>query len=244
MVAAVIQPSSRKRPGSSHLFPNSERSAFFSLSLQGPAPLRIQPVGGHFMTVQTPSEAASLATRIAEHHAQLLSHARKMFAREGAEDLVQSTIERALTNMGQFDPKSNLQAWLRRIMTNLMVDEWRRQRRRQLMPLTDFPAPENDGAEPWTAEPWEHLTSEDVLKAVPSLASPFREVFELHQREHLSYREIAARLRVRPSTVGTRLLRARQHLRGILSDRLADHPAPPARQPSSTRPCGSIRQAG
>lgn len=196
------------------------------------------------MTVQKPSEAAALATRIAEHHAQLLSHARKLFARESAEDLVQSTIERALTNMAQFDPNSNLQAWLRRIMTNLMVDEWRRMRRRQLMPLTDFPAPENDGYEPWTAEPWEHLTTEDVLKAVPSLASPFREVFELHQRGHLSYREIAIRLRVQPSTVGTRLLRARQHLRGILSAQLDGHSVPPMRQPTSTRPCGSARQAG
>ena len=121
----------------------------------------------------------------------MLNHARKIFGRESAEDLVQSTIERALTNMAHFDPNSNLQAWLRRIMTNLMVDEWRRQRRRQVMPLTDFPAPEADGSGQWSAEPWEHLTTEDVLKAVPSLASPFREVFELHQRGHLSYREIA-----------------------------------------------------
>jgi RNA polymerase sigma-70 factor (ECF subfamily) len=195
------------------------------------------------MTIQTPSVAVSLATRIAEHHEQLLRHARKMFRGEGAEDLVQSTIERALTNLAQFDPNSNLQAWLRRIMTNLMVDEWRRLRRRQMMPLTDFPAPEGEGSEDWSLQPWEHLTTEDVMKAVPALAQPFREAFELHHRGRLSYREIAVRLRVPPSTVGTRLLRARQHLRGILAAGLDAQPDQRPR-PSSTRPCGSARQAG
>jgi RNA polymerase sigma-70 factor (ECF subfamily) len=197
------------------------------------------------MTAQPQSETALLAARIAGHHGQLLNHARKMFGRESAEDLVQSTIERALTNLGQFDPTSNLYAWLRRIMTNLMVDEWRRVRRRQMMPLTDFPALESEGrGDAWSAEPWEHLTTEDVMRAVPALAPPFREVFELHQRARLSYREIAVRLRVRPSTVGTRLLRARQHLRGILSASLETRPGPPARPLASTRPCGSARQAG
>jgi RNA polymerase sigma-70 factor (ECF subfamily) len=167
-----------------------------------------------------------------------------MIGRESAEDLVQSTIERALTNLAQFDSTTNLYAWLRRIMTNLMVDEWRRMRRRQLMPLTDFPAPADQGPDAWSPEPWEHLTAEDVLKVVPALAPPFREVFELHQRGRLSYREIAVRLRVRPSTVGTRLLRARQHLRGLLSASLEARPGPLARPPVSIRPCGAARQAG
>ena len=195
------------------------------------------------MTVERTPGLADLAARIAEHHGPLLSQARKLLGAESAEDLVQSTMERALTSLGQFDPSSNLGAWLRRIMTNLMVDEWRRMRRRKMMPLTDFPALEGD-SDGWSAEPWEQLTIEDVLKAVPQLAQPFREVFELHQRGRLSYREIAVQLRLRPSTVGTRLLRARQHLRGILSRRLDQaSPAAALARPASTRPCGSIRQA-
>src|ERR671928_1567160 len=50
-------------------------------------------------------------------------------SREEAEDLVQDTYARAFRSWRQFQPGTNLRAWLLRILTNLNIDRGRRQQR-------------------------------------------------------------------------------------------------------------------
>ena len=50
-------------------------------------------------------------------------------SREEAEDLVQDTYARAFRSWQQYQPGTNLRAWLLRILTNLNIDRGRRQQR-------------------------------------------------------------------------------------------------------------------
>jgi RNA polymerase sigma-70 factor (ECF subfamily) len=68
--------------------------------------------------------------------------------------------------------------------------------------------------------PWASLTTEEVRECVAGLDRTFREVYTLHALEGLSYAEIAARLRLSPKTIGTRIFRARHKLRQALNAQL------------------------
>ena len=65
-------------------------------------------------------------------------------------------------------------------------------------------------------EAWETITQEQIHAALADLERPFREVYELRLLENCSYDEIADKLTIPRSTVGTRLMRARTKLRQTL----------------------------
>jgi RNA polymerase sigma-70 factor (ECF subfamily) len=172
------------------------------------------------MHPQLPQPTQQLAHCIAACRTELLRGARQLVGLTDAEDLIQSTFERALQHAGRFEPESNLLAWLRRIMSNLTIDTWRRQDRHPMHMLDEdreYPALGSD-----VPEPWEELTAADVRAAAALLPKRFREVFELHNEFGLSYTEIAQRLQIPLGTVGTRLLRARSRLRASLIETLSE----------------------
>jgi RNA polymerase sigma-70 factor (ECF subfamily) len=128
-----------------------------------------------------------------------------------AEDLVQNTLERALSHADRFQHGTNLGAWLRRIMSNLMVDDWRRSRHHFSCLADDVPAP---APEPRPA--WHDVDVESVWAAVEALPPRLRRAFQMHTAG-ASYAEIARQLGIPTATVGTRLVRARLHLRRTLT---------------------------
>jgi RNA polymerase sigma-70 factor, ECF subfamily len=134
--------------------------------------------------------------------------------RSDALDLVQDTYERALRGKASFQPGTNLRHWLMTIMYNLFLDRCRRQGREPRALCLD--EHEIASPEPYTPEPWESITQEQISAALAGLEHPFREVYELRLIDNCSYDEIADRLTIPRSTVGTRLMRARHKLRQTL----------------------------
>ena len=142
--------------------------------------------------------------------------------RDDADDLIQSTAERALRTTHQFRPGTNATAWVRAIMYHLAVDMSRRHGRERALhaaygcealthqPPVDDPLPV---ATAWSGRP----TMKDVRRAVPRLREPLRRTFVLWAIERRSYREISGLLGIPISTVATRLLRARRDLRRIIA---------------------------
>ncbi len=135
-------------------------------------------------------------------------------SRSDALDLLQDTYERALRGRATFQPGTNLRHWLMTIMYNLFLDRCRRQSREPRALCIDeheVPSPE-----PEVPEAWESITDEQIHAALADLEHPFREVYELRLLDNCSYDEIADRLTIPRSTVGTRLMRARLKLRETL----------------------------
>jgi RNA polymerase sigma-70 factor, ECF subfamily len=130
-------------------------------------------------------------------------------------DLVQDTYERALRAKSSFQAGTNLRLWLMTILYNLFLDRCRRQRREPRAVAID--EHEVASPEPYAPEPWEAISHEEVTAALTTLERPFREVYELRLIDNCSYDEIADRLTIPRSTVGTRLMRARHKLRETLT---------------------------
>lgn len=131
-----------------------------------------------------------------------------------ANDLVQDTLERALRSFDQFRRGTNVRVWLYTIMFHLFIDRCRRRSHEtRLEPdeAEDLAAPE-----PEAPSPWDGVTEDQVRAAIGRLDSPFREIGTMHWVDHRSYREISEQLAIPLGTVGTRLLRARRKLRGML----------------------------
>lgn len=154
------------------------------------------------------------------YEALLYSRAiRLLHSPQDAWDLVQDTFEHALRGYARFQPGTNLRVWLMTIMHHLFIDRCRRLAREpNAASIEDHDIPSPEAPAP---HPWETITDEQIAAALKDLESPFREVYELRLLENCSYDEIAERLTIPRSTVGTRLMRARQKLKKTLLGQVA-----------------------
>jgi len=130
-----------------------------------------------------------------------------------ADDLVQDTIERALTRLHLFDQNLSLRNWLFRILRNLSVSHYRTVRRRgehiefDELAMTD----------PLELQPQEAQSQlNDLSAGLNQLSHEQREVLLLVALEGLSYREAAEVLSLPIGTVMSRLGRARAQLREFM----------------------------
>ncbi|MEQ1618953.1 MAG: sigma-70 family RNA polymerase sigma factor [Terricaulis sp.] len=126
-------------------------------------------------------------------------------SRDGAEDLLQSAIERALTRSTAYDETRRLDSWMFKIMQNLWIDS---RRAIAQAPIQDMETPDvqgEDGRE--IVESREELRL--VREAFAQLPDEQRAVMALVVLDGASYAEAAAALDIPIGTVMSRLARAR-----------------------------------
>lgn len=129
-----------------------------------------------------------------------------------ADDLVQTTVERAISARSQFDPTTRLDPWLFRILRNAWIDMARRVGTRGIE-IDVFEMPEaaiHDGARASEAA----LMLRQTQAALATLPPEQREVILLVCVEGLSYAEAAEVLGIPKGTVMSRLARGRVALAG------------------------------
>jgi RNA polymerase sigma-70 factor (ECF subfamily) len=133
-----------------------------------------------------------------------------------AGDLVQEACRRAIEARNLFIAGSDMRAWLCCIVRNLYRDRLRRLSREVL--VADY-----DQSPAWTPErrpSWSLVSDDDLALALASLQPQYQETYVLYAVDGQSYQEIARKLHVPSSTVGTRILRARLLLREFLARRI------------------------
>lgn len=130
---------------------------------------------------------------------------------DAADDLVQDTLERALSRWSLRRTDGDLRAWLFTILRNLHLSAERQRQRRG--PHLDVDAILPPGA---AATQEAGLEMQDVLAALDQLPEEQKSLLLLVGVEDLSYDDAARVLGVPPGTVMSRLSRGRQRLRSIL----------------------------
>lgn len=143
---------------------------------------------------------------------------------EEAADIVQDTFIRAFQAINRFDGRSSLRTWLFRIAHNLCVDRSRKVDRSPQEFRIDAVAEEDEKFEfPDTRWNPEGLVLDTELmdlveRGIGSMSEKLRSVLLLHDKEDMSYEEIANVLNLPIGTVKSRLFLARAHLQAALEN--------------------------
>lgn len=128
-----------------------------------------------------------------------------------ADDLVQSTLEKAITRWSSRQPSASLKAWLFSIAYRQFLDSRRRAKRYAWL-LETFGRQQMD---PTLASPERAFIASAMLENFEQLPPEQRSLLLWVSVEGLSYREVASILDVPVGTVMSRLSRARQALRRL-----------------------------
>ncbi|GIW44074.1 MAG: ECF RNA polymerase sigma factor SigR [Candidatus Binatia bacterium] len=168
-----------------------------------------------------------LERKILPHLHALYNYALALAGPGEADDLVQTTVLKAIERWQEIADRATVRTWLFVVLRNTWIDGVR-QRARQEERVGTIPG--------WTArEPvpgpesqiLEREWAQRVQQAVASLPEPYRSPLYLRDVEGFNYKEVAQILGCPLGTVMSRLARARALLRAQLLGQLAE--ATPAR---------------
>lgn len=134
-----------------------------------------------------------------------------------ADDLFQDTAYKAFRYQVQYQPRTNLLAWLMTIMRNTFINEWRRRKRLkthqdsnyQDFVLINSQLTDNGGER--------NLMSEELIARIDSLDSNLREPFLMSYHGY-KYEEIAQKMNLPLGTVKSRIHVARRYLQQQLRE--------------------------
>ena len=163
---------------------------------------------------------------------QLYSAAMRMTRNPSdAEDLVQETFAKAFAAFHQYQPGTNLKAWLYRILTNTFINSYRKKQREPQQSMAEdvedwqlarSESHSSAGLKSAETEALEHLPDSEVKRALAQLPDDFRLAVYLADVEGFPYKEIAEIMDTPIGTVMSRLHRGRKQLRQMLHDNAAD----------------------
>lgn len=125
---------------------------------------------------------------------------------EEARDLVQEALLRAWKNWSRVRGFDDPQAWARRVLHNLAIGSWRRERSRS-----------RAGVEAPASTPAPSVTYLDLVDALGRLPAKQRRALVLHDVVGLPVAEVAIELRTREGTVRSWLSRSRAFLAAELA---------------------------
>ena len=142
-------------------------------------------------------------------------------------ELVQESLTKAISKLDQWEPGTNLRAWLLTIVHNTFLSGYRAHQRETAHSAArrgdvHFPEP--------PVSPELRLHFQQIQKVFERLPQPYRDVLILVALEDLTYQEAAAVLGIPIGTVRSRTFRAREFMRAHVEGlqpktaRLAVHP--------------------
>src|SRR5438067_2403490 len=150
---------------------------------------------------------------------------------QDAEDLVQETYLRAYRFLDQFQPGTNMRAWLFKILTNNYINSYRKAaaepKNTSLDDTEDFSLYHQMAREIQSgglgedveAKVLDRFAEQDIREAIENLPEAFRMTVLLADVEGFSYKDIAEITDVSKGTVMSRLFRGRRLLQKALWER-------------------------
>lgn len=188
--------------------------------------------GGELVVVDRDKESIEERTKRFERDAlafknQLYSAAMRYTRNpDDAQDLLQDTYAKAFVSFHQFEPGTNLKAWLYRVLTTTFINNYRKDQRRPQMAdseledweLFESASHTSDQGKSAEVEVLEHLPDVDIKRALASIPEEFRMAVYLVDVEGFSYKEAAEIIGIPTGTIMSRLHRGRKQLRELLAE--------------------------
>lgn len=133
---------------------------------------------------------------------------------EEAEDVYQETFVKVFQSLEQLQDRDHLEQWIRRIAINTAVDYFHRHKR--------YVHAEEDDGRHYQSNDYTMILSqfsdELLVSIISALPDGYRLIFNLHEVEGFSHREIAGMLSISESTCRSQLNRAKQALQHKLKE--------------------------
>jgi RNA polymerase sigma-70 factor (ECF subfamily) len=172
-------------------------------------------------------DAQAFDTIVRQYDERMLAVARRFLRHaEDSADAVQDALLAAYRSIGSFKGDSKLWTWLYRVLVNTCLAIRRSSRRRRMVSLHDLPRKIREEGRPAipgsvrTELPYPRAVQAElqaqVRDCIARLPQRYREVLLLRDIEELDTEQAAKRLGTSPSTVKSRLHRARQALLVLL----------------------------
>jgi len=129
--------------------------------------------------------------------------------REEARDIFHEGFIKVFKNLHNFQPKSSLNSWIRRIMINTAIDHYRKNKKKRAAEVNL----EYAATAPFHHHILERLEAEELLELVQQLSPAYRTVFSLYVLEGYSHKQVSAELGISEGTSKSNLAKARAKLK-------------------------------
>jgi RNA polymerase sigma-70 factor (ECF subfamily) len=136
-----------------------------------------------------------------------------------AMDVLQEGFVKVFQNMDRYTGSGSFEGWIRRIMVNLSIDHFRKQKNDLVL------LGANQSAEDWGETAEEDTEDEEfdydfkpnqILEAMQQLSPAYRTVFNLYVFENYSHQDIADALGISVGTSKSNYAKARKNMKKIL----------------------------
>lgn len=137
--------------------------------------------------------------------------------KEMAEEMLNMGYLKILTNLSKYDPDLPFKAWVRRIMVNTLIDEYRKNKnlKNNISYVEEYYDTE---AYSDTNSALKKLNAKEILQMIEKLPKASGQVFNLFAIDGYSHKEIAAMLEISEGTSKWHLNYARQKLKEMIGD--------------------------
>jgi len=137
---------------------------------------------------------------------------------EDADDLIQDTFLKAITNKDKFDPATNMKAWVYTIMKNTFINKYRKETKvNTIIDNTKDLYYLNNSNSSDMATPDSDYNHGELVKVIDELQDDHRIPFQMHFQGY-KYKEIAEALNLSIGTVKSRIFFSRKKLMERLKD--------------------------
>jgi RNA polymerase sigma-70 factor (ECF subfamily) len=124
-----------------------------------------------------------------------------------AEDILQEAFIKIFDNISRFQFKGSFEGWIRRIIVNTAIKNYRRMSfKRELIGNEDH---DTEFTQPDAVE---NMSEEELLNLIETLPDGYRIVFNLYAIEGFSHKEISEMLNIQEGTSRSQLVKARKML--------------------------------
>ncbi|WP_395373924.1 RNA polymerase sigma factor [Marinicella sp. W31] len=149
---------------------------------------------------------------------------------ELTKDIVQETMMRAITHMKTYRGEATLLSWLCQISRNLIYAHFKKENKQQVIHIGDHSEIQEimDNIKDEILQKPEKVYSNDTLRelifsTLDHLPHGYGDLLELKYLDHLSVEEIASQLDTSAASIQSKLARAREAFKRIMTRLLGDH---------------------